>query len=335
LDRLLKRKADADSDAVVEYSRPAKKVKVDDGKKRKKQLRFDTVANSVHHVPDTYDLEKYREYNNGKSFTGGQIEGFRREVDCVQALWEHGRRQKAYDVSYTQINHGKACDVTAKNAQKRTEWTRDDTHLGDESIFLRSNLLFDCIQMAMDMLEKESSPIVWEKVGKHWVPRAVQTPSKSSSPTSVKKLSAPLLLQNEPFYASYKTKKDFEIVATVKYAAPKTAPAFRALTMLLLMNAPCFDQYKTALPLEAQALDDDDGDEGEIISGGNDDEGEVLVPPCSAALSIPAHVPTADALDGLGSQWVNGLRRSARHQPKMGSVYVNGLRRSARRLASS
>jgi hypothetical protein len=72
----------------------------------------------------------------------------------------------------------------------------------------------------------------------------------------------------------------------------------------------------------------------DFLAGGNDDDGEVLVPPSSPALSIPAaDVPTADNLDGLGSQWVNGVRRSARHQPHMGSVYVNGLRRSARRLA--
>jgi hypothetical protein len=79
--------------------------------------------------------------------------------------------------------------------------------------------------------------------------------------------------------------------------------------------------------------------EDDFLAGGNDDGGEVLIPPSSpAALSIPADVPTADddLVDGsMGTQWVNGVRRSARHQPKMGSVFVNGLRRSARRLASS
>jgi hypothetical protein len=78
--------------------------------------------------------------------------------------------------------------------------------------------------------------------------------------------------------------------------------------------------------------------EVDFLAGGNDDGGEVLIPPSSPALSIPADVPTADedlVDDSMGTQWVNGVRRSARHQPMMGSVFVNGLRRSARRLASS
>jgi hypothetical protein len=78
--------------------------------------------------------------------------------------------------------------------------------------------------------------------------------------------------------------------------------------------------------------------EDDFLAGGNDDGGEALVPPSSPALSIPTDVPTADedlVDDSMGTQWVNGVRRSARHQPRMGSVFVNGLRRSARRLASS
>jgi hypothetical protein len=329
-DGSLKRKADCDAAVFVdEYSRPTKKVKVDDDKKR---LRFHTIAKSVHRVSDTYDLEKYHEYNSDKSFTGRQIKGFMRDVGFVQALWEHGRRQKAYDVSYTQINRGKACDVTVKNAQRRTKWTIKDTHLGDDSIFLRSNLLFEYVQMGMEMLEKETSPMVWKKVGKHWVHDVLQKPSKSSSP-AVKKPSAPLFLQNAPFYASYKTKKDFKIVPkellvpmpAMESAAPNTAHVLSAV------NMPCFDQYNSALPSEPQALNDDEEDE--IISVGSDDEGEVVDPSSSPALSILTDVDD-NLVDWLGTQWVNGVRRSARHQPKMGSVYVNGLRRSARRLVT-
>jgi hypothetical protein len=88
------------------------------------------------------------------------------------------------------------------------------------------------------------------------------------------------------------------------------------------------------VPMAATAIVGED----DFFAGGSDDGEEVLIPPSSPALSIPADVPTADGdlVDGrLGTHWVNGVRRSARHQPKMGSVFVNGLRRSARRLASN
>jgi hypothetical protein len=42
----------------------------------------------------------------------------------------------------------------------------------------------------------------------------------------------------------------------------------------------------------------------------------------------PSVVP--NSFNELGSQWINGCRKSARLQPTLGSVYVNGLRRSSR-----
>ena len=78
--------------------------------------------------------------------------------------------------------------------------------------------------------------------------------------------------------------------------------------MLLLMNTPFFDEYNSALPLGSQAVVD---------------------PP---APSVPADLSMANSFSELGSQWIDGRRRSARLQPQLGSVFVKGLRRSARLL---
>jgi hypothetical protein len=61
---------------------------------------------------------------------------------------------------------------------------------------------------------------------------------------------------------------------------------------------------------------------------------EIVDEPSMTDVVAALVVPPVDTLNVLGSHWVNGVRRSARHQPKMGSVFVNGLRRSARRLAT-
>ena len=60
-------------------------------------------------------------------------------------------------------------------------------------------------------------------------------------------------------------------------------------------------------------------------------EEEEVTTPAAAAAPVPLVTPPRvdSALDG-GSVWINGRRRSPRHQPQLGSVFVNGLRRSAR-----
>ena len=68
----------------------------------------------------------------------------------------------------------------------------------------------------------------------------------------------------------------------------------------------------------------DEDDEVESIGETADIPDEAPPPTPSGSSSMP------DSLDDRGSQWINGLRRSARLQPQLGSVYVNGLRRSAR-----
>ena len=50
----------------------------------------------------------------------------------------------------------------------------------------------------------------------------------------------------------------------------------------------------------------------------------------SESASDEVSTTTSHASDDLGSQWINGRRRSARLQSPLGSLYVSGLRRSAR-----
>ena len=59
-------------------------------------------------------------------------------------------------------------------------------------------------------------------------------------------------------------------------------------------------------------------------------EDEAAAVPSVAVPSPIQQQPIADSLAELGSQWINGVRRSSRFQTQMGTVYVNGLRRSAR-----
>jgi hypothetical protein len=71
-----------------------------------------------------------------------------------------------------------------------------------------------------------------------------------------------------------------------------------------------------------------------------DDENIMLLDNTSASEGVTNIVPQKDgrhsvipnSFNELGSQWIDGRRRSARLQPHLGSVFVNGLRQSARFL---
>jgi hypothetical protein len=88
----------------------------------------------------------------------------------------------------------------------------------------------------------------------------------------------------------------------------------------------CFLVYMDEIIVEHAEVD--------AVSAGNEDQG--IQTPVQASCVDDSNVsqPTGSTvnLDGMGTQWVDGLRRSARLQPQLGSVFVNGLRRSARLL---
>jgi hypothetical protein len=120
----------------------------------------------------------------------------------------------------------------------------------------------------------------------------------------------------------------------------------------------CFDHYheeevlfppSTMFKIKEVQRDDENGSGyilmEEEVNDFSDDGGDDEDPAESVAdVQTPIQSSTEDDsrvsqptggtvnLDGMGSQWVDGQRRSARHQPQLGSVFVNGLRRSARRL---
>jgi hypothetical protein len=78
----------------------------------------------------------------------------------------------------------------------------------------------------------------------------------------------------------------------------------------------------------------------DVVGDAAESEAPVEVPATVETSAMAAVLSTNNRLGvtashDSGSVWVNGVRRSARHQPKMGSVFVNGLRRSARLLATS
>jgi hypothetical protein len=78
----------------------------------------------------------------------------------------------------------------------------------------------------------------------------------------------------------------------------------------------------------------------DVVGDAAETEAPVEVPATVETSAMAAVLSTNNRLGvtashDSGSVWVNGVRRSARHQPKMGSVFVNGLRRSARLLATS
>jgi hypothetical protein len=72
----------------------------------------------------------------------------------------------------------------------------------------------------------------------------------------------------------------------------------------------------------------------EMNTPGFDDQNDsqAVVDPPASLVVVAEELSMADSFSELGSQWVDGQRRSARLQPQLGSVFVNGLRRSARRL---
>ena len=79
-------------------------------------------------------------------------------------------------------------------------------------------------------------------------------------------------------------------------------------------------------PVPALMTDEDDG----AFPSGDFPSGDDYIPLPPPSDGDPPPRPPPYSSDGQGSVYVNGLRRSARHQKQIGSVMVNGLRRSAR-----
>jgi hypothetical protein len=118
-------------------------------------------------------------------------------------------------------------------------------------------------------------------------------------------------LANEAFYGFYKTKHDFKVIAT-----------------------------ELLVPMAVAYADDDHIDFNAGGDDRNDKDAENFPQPVSPVLVqqapagvIPAPVSVQQAPVGLdlGTQWVDGNRRSARLVSKQfGTIYVDGLRKSAR-----
>jgi hypothetical protein len=127
----------------------------------------------------------------------------------------------------------------------------------------------------------------------------------------IMKRNTPLLLANEAFYGFYKTKHDFKVIAT-----------------------------ELLVPMAVAYADDDHIDFNAGGDDRNDKDAENFPQPVSPVLVqqapagvIPAPVSVQQAPVGLdlGTQWVDGNRRSARLVSKQfGTIYVDGLRKSAR-----
>jgi hypothetical protein len=220
-------------------------------------------------VAATYDEEQYNAYNRSKSWNGRLLSFFDRQGDLIAILWTHKWRKVGYASASASIKTGKAF---VDKEQPQRAFVRNDTHLGDKSVYLNANLLCEYYMRYALMLERDTSSPGWKKVGDHWVPeRAFQD-----------------------------VENDEEALVPVQQVHAAEVPP-----------VPPLDEQAPAVPIQSPTQDD-------------------------SSLSQVAHSGNTMSLDDcMGTHWVNGVRRSARHQPKMGSVFVNGLRRSARRLATS